>query len=84
MSQLPGKREQAVKAREMLMHGIANVLGYWRERDANPFGQIKITSGGVRGPRSLTDEEAEEFGLMLQREADRIAKLFGYDEAWSN
>jgi hypothetical protein len=84
VSQLPGKRAQAEKAREMLMHGIGNVLGYWHE-EGNPFASsAQDDDGNWTLPTPLTEGEKEEFGRMLQREADRIARMFDYDEAWSN
>lgn len=74
---LPGKREQAAKAREMIMHGVGNVLGYWQEADPNPFAPATSAS-------RLSDEEVEQFGQILLREADRVARLLGYEQAWTN
>ncbi len=54
----------------MLMHGIGNVLGYWSEQ--NPDAATHL---------GLTDEEFHE---ILRGQADRVAKLLGYEEAWSN
>jgi hypothetical protein len=80
---LPGKREQKEKAQEMLMLGIANVLGYWTEGE-NPFARAtQDADGNWKSAKPLSQEEKEEFGKMLLREADRVAKLFGYDEAWT-
>jgi hypothetical protein len=64
------KREAKEKAQEMLMHGIGNVLGYWSEQ--NPDAATHL---------GLTDEEFHE---ILRGQADRVAKLLGYEEAWSN
>lgn len=51
------------------MHGIANVLGYWSERDPKEASDL-----------GLTDEELHE---VLVAQADRVAKLFGYERAWT-
>jgi hypothetical protein len=56
-------------AQEALMQGIANQLGYY---DPNDFGD------------EMTDEERDELRQVMQREADRVARLFGYESAWSN
>ncbi|MGI5347012.1 hypothetical protein ACQEU8_02315 [Streptomyces sp. CA-250714] len=56
-------------AQDVLMQGIANQLGYY---DPNDYGE------------SMTDAERDEFREIMQREADRVAKLFGYESAWSN
>lgn len=84
MTNLPSKTEQKLKAQEMLMHGIATVLGYWQESNPNPFAKsAQDAQGDWKMAEPLTEEERREFGLMLQREGDRIAKLMGYDRAWS-
>lgn len=64
------KREAKEKAQEMLMHGIGNVLGYWSEGDPR-----------VASDLGLTDEE---FQAILWQQADRVAKLLGFEKAWSN
>lgn len=67
---MANKREANRKAQEMLMHGIGNVLGYWSEQDRD-----------VAKDLGLTDEE---FHGVLAAQADRVAKLFGYEQAWAN
>ncbi len=62
-----GKKQ---RAQEMLMHGLANVLGYWTEE--NTF-DVAV----------MTEDEIAEFGALLQQQADRVAKMFGYTNAWS-
>ncbi|RCH68740.1 hypothetical protein DT019_08685 [Streptomyces sp. SDr-06] len=57
------------KAQDALMNGIANTLGYYDPRDC-----------GVE----MTEAELAEFREIIQREADRVARLFGYESAWSN
>jgi hypothetical protein len=70
---MSGNRKAAkYLAQEMLMHGIGNVMGYWTE-DANR----------VRDVKDLGMSQ-DEFGAIMLREADRAAKLFGYDQAWTN
>lgn len=64
------KREAKEKAQEMLMHGLGNVLGYWSENNIDAAKDLGLTD--------------EEFHKILQEQADRVAKLFGYDYAWSN
>lgn len=63
-----GKKQ---RAQEILMHGIAYALGYWTEQ--NPF-----------DAEVMTEEEQDEFRQILQQQADRVAKLFGYEYAWSS
>jgi len=58
------------KAQEEIMHGIGNVLGYWSERDP-----------GLARDLGITDEEFHE---ILVQQADRVARLLGYERAWSN
>lgn len=58
-------------AQAELMHGIGNVLGYWRE---NP-------PDGAEG-WSVEDEAA--YTQMLRKQADRVARLLGFEQAWSN
>jgi hypothetical protein len=56
-------------AREVLMHGIGNQLGYYNPDD---------------DAREIPQDQREEFRAVMQREADRVARLFGYEEAWAN
>lgn len=60
------------QAQALLMDGIGTVLDDWAEGHAM-----------VRD--ALGDEaNVTEFEEILKREADRIAKLFGFEEAWFN
>lgn len=59
-------------AQEMLMDGVANVLGYWHENEAN---QQKLAELGVT---------KEQLGEVLLQQADRAAKALGFEQAWSN
>lgn len=56
-------------AREALMTGIANQLGYY---DPSDYGH------------EFTEEQKDELHQVMKREADRVARLLGYEEAWSN
>jgi uncharacterized protein (DUF2164 family) len=60
------RTEMKLKAQEMLLDGISTKLGYWYE------------SQGYEIP----DESRDEFQAIMQREADRVAKMFGYERAW--
>jgi predicted TIM-barrel fold metal-dependent hydrolase len=63
------KRDQKEKAQEMLMYGIGVVLGYWTEQSPDAAKDMGITD--------------EELDAILWREADRVARLFGYEKAWA-
>lgn len=56
-------------AREALMTGIANQLGYY---DPNDYGY------------EYTEEQKGELRAAMGREADRVARLLGFEKAWSN
>ncbi|MGW4446433.1 hypothetical protein [Streptomyces sp. NPDC004682] len=56
-------------AQEALMQGVGNQLGYWNPDDyATP----------------IPEDQRDELRAVMQREADRVARLFGYEKAWSN
>jgi hypothetical protein len=65
------RTEMKEKAQEEIMIAIANFLGHSKE--------IMDARGEWVG-----DENADEFRTICHREAHRVAKLMGYDEAWSN
>ena len=56
-------------AREALMQGIANQLGYY---DPNDFGY------------EYTEEQKDALRAVMGREANRVARLLGFEEAWAN
>ena len=56
-------------AQDAIMQGIANTLGYWNPND---YGE------------DMTEEQRDELRQVMQREADRVARLLGYESAWSN
>jgi hypothetical protein len=58
------------RAQLILMHGIAVAQGYWHEQD--PY--VHEALG--------TEEARDEFARVLAEQADRVARLFGYEEAW--
>lgn len=64
------KTQVKQRAQEELMHGIGNVLGYVLEQQP-------------RLPEELGISE-EEFMDILKAQADRVARMFGYEEAWGN
>jgi hypothetical protein len=67
---VPGKRtktELKEIAQEIIMDGIAKTLGYTDPTDSG---------------YPMTGDELETFRAIMKREADRVAKLFGYEEAW--
>jgi hypothetical protein len=66
------KREAKEAAQKMLMHGIGNVLGYWHE---------DMNNSRTAANLGLTQEE---FGEVLLAQADRVARLLGFEEAWCN
>jgi hypothetical protein len=55
-----------------LMHGMANALGYWQER----------LTGEERD--KLGEDGLAELQALMQEQADRVAKMFGYEKAWVN
>lgn len=65
------KTELKQTAQNELMHGIGNVLGYWLENPPD-------------GAEEWTEAQQDEYARILRREANRVAKLFGFEEAWSN
>lgn len=68
------KQRRAAKelAQTELMHGIGNVLGYWHE---NPVLVERAKELGMT---------EREFGDLLRAQADRVANLFGFEQAWGN
>lgn len=57
------------KAQDVLLQGVANQLGYYDPKDFD---------------ERYTPEEEEELRAEMKRQADRIARMFGYEESWSN
>lgn len=56
-------------AQEVIMHGVANQLGYYNPDD---------------DAREIPQNQRDEFRAVMQREADRVARLLGYEKAWSS
>ncbi|MYX26067.1 hypothetical protein GTY75_05185 [Streptomyces sp. SID8381] len=56
-------------AQDALMQGIGNQLGYWKPEDYD---------------EPIPENQRDELREVMQREADRVARLFGYEKAWSN
>ncbi|MGK5530842.1 hypothetical protein [Streptomyces sp. URMC 129] len=63
------RAELKEQAREVLLHGIANQLGYYNPDD---------------DAREIPEGQRDEFQAVMKREADRVARLFGYEKAWVN
>lgn len=59
-------------AQEMLMDGIATVLGYWHEDLGN---LQKLEELGIT---------QEQLGEVMLKQADGVAKKLGFEQAWSN
>ena len=68
-AKLSTKTGRKQEAQSLLMDGIAKVLGYWEESYA-------MTA------EAMDDAERAEFRELLWKQADRVAKLLGYEEAW--
>ncbi|MEW1547550.1 hypothetical protein [Streptomyces tsukubensis] len=66
------RRAMKAAAQESLMHGIANAIGYFTEMYV------------PQGWSDWTEEQRDEYRTIMQREADRVARLFGFEKAWSN
>lgn len=61
-------------AQGALMDGIGNTLGYiWEQDHLLP-----------EGWEDWPEERQNEFRAILRREADRAARVFGFERAWSN
>ena len=69
---LKTRNDKKQYAQDLIMDGIGNVLGYWMEQ--------------------LSEEERDALGMdginemceLVHQQADRVAKMFGFDKAWSN
>jgi hypothetical protein len=59
-------------AQDILMNGIAKTLGYWAENGDDL----------IPGWYNWTAEEKAVFQEIVKAQADRVAKVFGYDKAW--
>jgi hypothetical protein len=67
-----GQKETAKKvAQDMLMDGIALARGYWVERHESQYDK-------------MTPREREKINEQLKKQADRVARMFGFDESWSS
>lgn len=52
---------------DVIMDHVAKALSYYNPDD---YG------------KALSAEDTEHFHLVMKREADRVARLMGYEEAW--
>jgi hypothetical protein len=58
------------KAQDILMDKVSVALGYWTEGDYDS--------------EVMTVKERVEVQRQMKIQADRIAKMFGFDEAWES
>jgi hypothetical protein len=56
-------------AQDMLMDAVGTTRGYWAEKHEEQHGAMTPRE------RQLVDEQ-------LQKQGDRIARMFGFDESW--
>jgi hypothetical protein len=57
-------------AQDMIMDGLAMTRGYWGEKHDEQY-------------EKMTEREREQVTEQLQKQGDRIARMFGFDESWS-
>jgi hypothetical protein len=57
-------------AQQELMDGISKVLGYWQENLSR------------EETEALGEDGIEEINELMRQQADRVAKLLGYEKAW--
>lgn len=62
------RTEMKTMAQDGIMHGIGNALGYDRPTEWADW----------------SEDQQTEYRQIMQREADRAARLFGYESAWGN
>ena len=55
-------------AQDQIMDAISVKLGYWTERDDY---------------KDMTESERKKVNEQMWKLANRVAKMMGYDEAWS-
>lgn len=70
VEKLRTKTGMKLRAQEILMHGIAVAQGYWHEQEKYVYEALS------------NDEARAEFSRVLHQQADRVARLFGYEESW--
>lgn len=57
-------------AQQELMDGISKVLGYWQENLSR------------EETETLGEDGIAEINKLMRQQADRVAKLLGYEKAW--
>lgn len=65
------KTEIKHKAQEQIMTTLANALLSYQETECNIWSDIPV-------------EEQQKVQEEIKKQADRVAKLMGYREAWHN
>lgn len=71
-TQAKTRTEKKQFVQDVLMDGLANTLGYWQEH--------------------LTEDDRDRLGedglaelqALMREQANRVAKMFGYEKAWVN
>lgn len=58
-------------AAQLLMNHIANARGYW-------------TEAAAVDAEAMTEREREQVEAQLKKLADRMARIAGFEESWSN
>ncbi len=61
------KSTPKAKAQEVLADGISTTLGYWEEAYVD---------------HEMTDREIKLVKAQMQKLADRMAQMLGYEESW--
>lgn len=72
ITNLKTRKDKKEYAQDLIMDGIGNVLGYWMER----------LSEEERD--ALGEDGISEMCALVHAQADRVAKMFGFEKAWSN
>lgn len=76
-SSLKAKEKKEI-AQDIIMHQISTALGYWQEAGLISSDDFTVDID------EMSEKEKEHFQSFLQREADRLAKVFGYSRAWTS
>ena len=64
------RTDKKVYAQQALMDGISKTLGYWQE---------SLSGGDIE---ALGEDGIAEVNELMRQQADRVAKLLGYEKAW--
>lgn len=64
------RTDKKMYAQQELMDGLSKVLGYWQENLSND------------DIEALGQDGIDEINKLMWQQADRVAKLLGYEKAW--